>query len=161
MSKVYISIGSNMGDKQGHLAKAVQLLNMHDAITVIKESAYYETLPVGYTDQENFINQVIELDTILSPDELLDYCQLIEFQLKRKREIKWGPRTIDLDILLYDNQKVHNERLIIPHPRMIDRAFVMVPLYEIAPELTIFNQNINQIIDNLQKTISENIIKKL
>lgn len=106
-------------------------LDSFDEIKVVSTSSIYETDPVGYEDQDKFLNMVIKVNTSLGPFELLDTCLDIEQKLGRKREIKWGPRTIDLDILLYNNENIETENLTVPHPRMKERAFVMIPLMEI------------------------------
>ncbi len=127
----FIAIGSNIGDRSGYLKDAIKHVNKHEKIKVVNASSIYETDPVGYTDQEPFLNMVIQVTTALGPYELLDELLLIEENLGRKREIKWGPRTLDLDILLYNHENIESEKLIVPHPRMQERAFVMVPLLEI------------------------------
>lgn len=139
MNKSYLSLGSNMGNRLEMLKQAVSLLKEHPSIDVMKISSLYETDPVGYTEQDAFLNIVVYLQTELSAHELLDVCQSIEIELNRKREIRWGPRTIDLDILLYNQDEVNSARLIIPHPRMHERAFVLVPLLELDP-----NQNFTE-----------------
>lgn len=131
MNKSYLSLGSNMGDRLEMLKQAVSSLKEHPSIDVLKISSLYETDPVGFTEQDPFLNMVIYLQTNLSAHELLDACQNIENELNRKREIRWGPRTIDLDILLYNHNEMNTDRLVIPHPRMHERAFVLVPLLEI------------------------------
>lgn len=135
MNEVYISLGSNIGDKEETLRHAVQLLQEHQEVEVIKLSSIYETDPVGYTDQDVFLNMVILVHTTLTAQRMLEVCQDIERELKRIRVIHWGPRTIDLDILLYNHDNIETETLIVPHARMHERAFVLVPLVEIAPEL--------------------------
>lgn len=135
MNTAYISIGSNIGDRLHHLSEAVQALHSHQQIEVAKVSSIYETAPVGYTDQVDFLNLVVCVETSLDPYELLEACQHIENGLGRVREIRWGPRTVDLDILLYNNDNIEAENLIVPHPRMGERAFVLVPLLEIAPAI--------------------------
>lgn len=135
MNQSYLSLGSNMGDRFDMLRQAVSQLADHPAITVIRISSLYETDPVGFTDQDPFLNMVIQLETDLGALELLDACQEIEGNLNRKRLVRWGPRTIDLDILLYNQEELDTERLIVPHPRMYERAFVLVPLLEINPDL--------------------------
>ncbi len=152
MAKVYLGIGSNMGDKKDYIDKALQLLQQHEAIKTMKMSSYYETDPVGYEDQDVFLNVVVEVETLLTPYELLDYCNGIEAKLDRKRIIRWGPRTIDIDILLYENHQLKDGKLIIPHPRMTERAFVMIPLYEIAKDIVIEGVEIKNIVDNLLQT---------
>lgn len=131
MNRSFISLGSNMGDRLEMLKQAVRLLTEHSSIEVSEVSSIYETAPVGFTEQEAFLNMVILVQTDLSAPALLDICQEIERKLDRKREIRWGPRTIDLDILLFNQDRMDSERLTIPHPRMHERAFVLVPLLEI------------------------------
>ncbi len=135
MNEAYISLGSNMGDREVSLCHAVQLLQKQDAIEVVKLSSIYETDPVGYVDQDLFLNMVILVHTTFTAEKLLEVCQEVEQELKRVRIIRWGPRTIDLDILLYNHDNIETETLIVPHARMHERAFVLVPLVEIAPEL--------------------------
>lgn len=127
-------MGSNMGDRLEMLKQAVRLLREHPSIDVSEISSLYETDPVGFTEQEPFLNMVVLVQTDLSAQALLDVCQEIERKLERKREVRWGPRTIDLDILLFNQDIVNSERLTIPHPRMHERAFVLVPLLELDDE---------------------------
>ncbi|MCP3029671.1 2-amino-4-hydroxy-6-hydroxymethyldihydropteridine diphosphokinase [Halobacillus sp. A5] len=134
MNRAYIALGSNLQEREQFLMEAVELLKTHSEIDFIRSSNIYETAPVGYTDQNDFLNAVIEVETRLNPLSLLDYCQKIEADLGRKRVVKWGPRTIDLDILLYNQENMKDERLTIPHPHMHERAFVMVPLADLNPE---------------------------
>ncbi len=136
-NKAYIALGSNMGDRFGYLTQAIILLEGDEKISVVNTSSIYETDPVGYTDQDQFLNMAIEVETSLSAVELLDTCLDIELKLGRKREIKWGPRTLDLDILLYNHENIETEKLTIPHPRMSERAFVMLPLLEMDPHITL------------------------
>lgn len=131
--KAFLSLGSNIGDRGYYLTESYKKLEKHPEIRIQKVSSIYETAPWGVTDQEDFWNIVIELDTDLQPLDLLDYCQEIENHLGRVRLIRWGPRTIDIDILIYDNMNYKNERLILPHPRMEEREFVLAPLREICP----------------------------
>ena len=135
MNEVYLSLGSNLGDRKAQLQEAVRLLQTNPSISNIKMSSIYETAPVGYLDQHAFLNLVIRLETSLSPLELLDICQEIEQALHRERLVRWGPRTVDLDVLLYGQEQLATERLTIPHPRMYERAFVLVPLQELMPSL--------------------------
>jgi 2-amino-4-hydroxy-6-hydroxymethyldihydropteridine diphosphokinase len=129
----YIGIGSNMGDKLDACRRAIALLDSR-AGTVVKSSSWYCTEPVGHVKQEDFVNAVVELRTELSPLALLACCHVIEDALGRSRLVRWGPRTIDLDILLYGDEIVRSEELTVPHPLMAERAFVLVPLSEIAPQ---------------------------
>ncbi len=136
MPTAYLSLGSNIGDREAYLRAAVRIIKTHRFIKVTKLSGVYQTEPVGYESQRSFLNIVIEIGTPLSPQELLKNCRFIEEFLKRKRRVKWGPRTIDVDILLYGDAVVEDPELIIPHPEMSKRAFVLVPLLEIAPHAT-------------------------
>lgn len=136
MNESYLSLGSNMGDRLDMLKRAVGMLAEHDAIEVAAISSLYETDPVGFTEQAAFLNMAVCVRTELSALGLLEVCQEIEQKLQRKRLVRWGPRTIDLDILLYNQDDVKTERLVIPHPHMHERAFVLVPLIELNPSLS-------------------------
>lgn len=131
--KAYIALGSNMGDKVKYLKDAIKEINTVEMTKVTQEATILETEPWGYTEQDTFANTVIEVITYLTPAELMKELLEIELKLNRVREIKWGPRTIDLDIILYDNIVSNDEYVIIPHPRMHQRDFVLKPLNEIAP----------------------------
>lgn len=135
MRKAFISIGSNIGDRLKHLKEAVRALHSHEGISVLSVSSIYETEPVGYSDQADFLNLATGIETELSAHELLAVCQEIERELGRVRDVRWGPRTVDLDILLYNNDLIETEDLVVPHPRMHERAFVLIPLLEIAPAI--------------------------
>ncbi|MEH7180028.1 2-amino-4-hydroxy-6-hydroxymethyldihydropteridine diphosphokinase [Neobacillus vireti] len=135
----FIGLGSNIGNRYDYLSKAVKQLANHPKINLVNYSSIYETDPVGYEEQDLFLNMVLEVETSLNAHELLDYCLKVELELGRKREIVWGPRTIDLDILLYNQENIETEKLIVPHPRMLERDFVMIPLSEIKPDLIIPN----------------------
>jgi 2-amino-4-hydroxy-6-hydroxymethyldihydropteridine diphosphokinase len=133
----FIALGSNMGDRYGNLMDAIKHLLDYSQIELVNYSSIYETDPVGYEDQDLFLNMVIEIRTAFSAMELLDVCLKTELVLGRKREIKWGPRTIDLDILLYNQENIETEKLVVPHPRMLERAFVMIPLLETNRNISI------------------------
>lgn len=133
MNIVYLSIGTNIGDRYVNLQHAVKLLKSKPSIEVSKISSIYETVAVGYTDQANFLNIAVEIKTTLNAFEVLAVCQSIENDLGRVREFHWGPRIIDLDILLYNHENIEAENLIVPHAQMFHRAFVLIPLVEIAP----------------------------
>ncbi|MEA1973561.1 MAG: 2-amino-4-hydroxy-6-hydroxymethyldihydropteridine diphosphokinase, partial [Candidatus Cloacimonadota bacterium] len=132
--KVYLGLGSNIGDRKKYIEAAKNLLD-HNETKIIQESEIIETKPYGYTDQRNFFNQIIIVETKLGPLPLLELCQSLEHVLNRKREIHWGPRTIDIDILFYENKIIDTERLIIPHPEIQKREFILKSLMEIAPDL--------------------------
>lgn len=151
MSRAYLSLGSNIGDKKAHLDEAVKLIESNPYISDVIVSEFYETAPIGYLDQDVFMNIALELNTTLDSYKLLDFCHEIEEALKRKRIIRWGPRTIDVDILLFDDIISDDEKLTIPHPRMTERAFVIVPLYDLNQDLVINNQAINDIYTSLNK----------
>lgn len=131
----FISLGSNIGNRLEYLQQAVDLLQQIEHVDVANMSSVYETDPVGYEDQAAFLNMVVEIKTLLTPHEILKKCNEIEAKLGRKRDIRWGPRTVDLDILLYNEENVKTEDLIIPHPRMMERGFVLIPLVELQANL--------------------------
>lgn len=136
----YLGLGSNIetaaSTRYDFLSFAVRQLAQHASISVLDVSHVYETAPVGYDTQENFYNAVMSISTSLSPQELLRVClDVVEKRAGRQRTIANGPRTLDVDILLFGDKQVHDDNLVIPHPRMNERAFVMVPLSEIAPQL--------------------------
>lgn len=133
--QVFLSLGSNMGTREEYLKKAINLLDKDLSIDVKKLSSIYETEPFGDVEQDNFLNMVIEVETSLTPEELLKSAMKIEKDLDRVRTIRWGPRTVDIDILLYGDKEVNTDDLIIPHAGIAMRAFVLVPLLEIAPEV--------------------------
>ena len=131
--RAYIALGSNMGDRHKYIQNAIDALKSDPGCMVRKISTLIETEPYGGVEQDNFLNGVLELKTYYRPYELLDLLHEIENANGRTREIHWGPRTLDLDILLYDNIRMAEEDLVIPHPDMMNRDFVLVPLKEIAP----------------------------
>ena len=131
----YIALGANIGDTLANLRSALKILDDGDNCSAVAISSLYTTKAVGVEDQPDFINAVIKVKTLLSPNELLKLCNDIERKLGRERTIRWGPRVIDIDILVYNDAIVNEENLVIPHPRMMERAFVLVPLAEIAPDL--------------------------
>lgn len=149
----YLSIGSNMGNRLETFHKALQLLNENEKITIKDMSSIYETDPVGYTNQACFLNAVIKISTSLKSEELLQACLLVESELGRKREMRWGPRTLDLDILLYNQENIETESLIVPHPRMQERAFVIIPLLELDPVIKL--PNVNAALDDILKQIPD------
>lgn len=131
--RVYLSIGSNMGDKQAHLKRAVHALKSDQRIKVKAVSEFLITKPYGNLEQEDFLNGAVSIDTLYTPYELLDRIHEIEKEDGRERKVHWGPRTIDLDILLYENNIMEEDELTIPHPEMHMRQFVLEPLKQIAP----------------------------
>jgi 2-amino-4-hydroxy-6-hydroxymethyldihydropteridine diphosphokinase len=129
---VYIGLGSNIGDRLSFLSKAVKELDALPRSAVQRVSSVYETEAIGFKDQADFLNLVVELQTSLEPGKLFERTKRIERALGRHDEVRWRPREIDIDILLYDQLIVRSERLFIPHREMLNRKFVMVPLSEIA-----------------------------
>ena len=142
----YIALGSNMGDKEEHLRFAVGELEKARGCRVLRVSGFITTEPYGYTEQDEFLNGCLELDTLLTPSELLDLLHDIENKAGRVREERWGPRTLDLDIIFYDNEVVSTETLRIPHIEAHKREFVLKPLQEIAP---------NKLHPTIGKTVTE------
>ncbi|MBP2002732.1 2-amino-4-hydroxy-6-hydroxymethyldihydropteridine diphosphokinase [Paenibacillus shirakamiensis] len=134
-SEAYIALGANLGDREHTLLEAIERLNDHPCVTVLRCSNLYETEPVGYLDQPNFVNMAIAVSTNLSPEELLKVMLQIELDLGRERHIRWGPRTVDLDLLWVDGMSLDTPFLTLPHPRMMERAFVIVPLHDIVSSL--------------------------
>ncbi|WP_430602089.1 2-amino-4-hydroxy-6-hydroxymethyldihydropteridine diphosphokinase [Enterococcus sp. DIV0724b] len=147
MTISYLALGSNLGDRLGTLQKAVELLDQDDDIQVIKKSKLYETLPYGDVPQENYYNAVIQISTSYEPMQLLDKTQAIEKTLGRKRLIHWGPRTLDIDILLMDNNAIATERLNIPHKEMLKRSFVLVPLKDVYPDTALQGESFEALIE--------------
>ena len=131
MSNVYLGLGTNLGDRKQNISKAIEAISLKMSIS--KQSSLYETTAWGYTDQPNFLNQVIQVETHLSPLRLLNFLKKTEVELGRVENFRYGPRLIDIDILFYDDLIKTTSRLQIPHPRILERAFVLVPLNEIAP----------------------------
>jgi len=144
MHKAYLSLGGNIGDRQDNLNQAVAILRSTEGIEVTGVSSFYETDPWGFEDQEAFLNIAVEVMTSLKPLELLKSCQYVESELKRVRLVHWGPRTIDVDILTYDDYTSQSAELTVPHPRMTQRGFVLVPLAELAPELVVNNRTVSE-----------------
>lgn len=137
MTRAYIGIGSNVGDRATFCRKVVDAIAAATGINVTGVSSLYETAPVGGPPQRSFVNVVVRVETVLDPRELLEACKQIEHRLGREpSDIRWGPRVADLDILLYGNEKVSEPDLEIPHPRLKERRFALVPLLEIDPDAT-------------------------
>ena len=151
----YIGLGSNLGRKKANIRRTVKLLSKNKDIKILKISSLYETEPVGYVKQDWFVNACLKAETNLSPRQLLSVLKDIEKKLKKKKKfIRWGPRTIDLDILLYDNLRLKTKDLVIPHPEMHKRAFVLIPLMELEPNLVhpTKRKSILELLANLKKS---------
>jgi 2-amino-4-hydroxy-6-hydroxymethyldihydropteridine diphosphokinase len=135
VTRAYLALGSNLGDRAAFLQQAVDELAAADAVAVERISRVYETAPVGGPPQDAFLNAVVAVETTLEPHELLALAQRLERGADRVRVERWGPRTLDVDVLLYDDVSLDGPELTIPHPRMWERGFVLAPLRDVAPEL--------------------------
>ncbi|MBM7555189.1 2-amino-4-hydroxy-6-hydroxymethyldihydropteridine diphosphokinase [Halanaerobacter jeridensis] len=149
MDKAYLGLGTNIGEREKNLRAAVAHIKKTTDVEVTEVSSIYETEPWGYEEQNQFLNLCLKIKTDLKPQELLEKCQQIEKRMGRKREEKWGPRIIDIDILIYDNLEVNTSKLVIPHPRIQERAFVLVPLQELDSNLMIKGKSIAQWLEQV------------
>jgi len=129
----FLGLGSNLGDRMGHLQGGVDQLHATRGVRVDAVSGVYETAPVGGPEQDEFLNLAVRVATTRSPHGLLRACHRVEQTHDRQRSVRWGPRTLDVDILLYDDRVIATRRLEVPHPRLVGRAFALVPLIEVAP----------------------------
>lgn len=163
MNKAYLALGSNVGDRYYYLKQALQKVNAIGEIEITRMSSIYETDPVGYKNQACFLNMVIEVKTTFSPHDLLLYLQRVERELGRKREVCFGPRTLDLDILLYEEEQIETKSLQIPHPRMTERAFVLIPLKEINKDIVIpgNHHSLTQLIEEAEDKLGVRLLKKI
>lgn len=151
--QVYLSIGSNLGDRQRLIEDAISALSQNTKIRELKTSKIITTAPYGGVEQEDFLNAVIALKTLMSPWELLDFLHLLEKQAGRERKVHWGPRTLDLDILFYEDFVSEEESLTVPHLDMKNRRFVLEPLKEVAPYYKdpVTGQCIEQLLQELNR----------
>jgi 2-amino-4-hydroxy-6-hydroxymethyldihydropteridine diphosphokinase len=149
----YIGIGSNLGDKIHHCEKAISAILKIDRHKLLAKSSLFKTQPIGYTSQDWFVNGVIKIETDLEAPELLRTLKTIESQLGRIETFRWGPRTIDLDILFFDDTEIHTGGLRIPHPLIQDRQFVLIPLAEIDPTLVhpVLRKTVQELLNNLKE----------
>ena len=154
--RAYVALGSNLGDKKAYLDQAVQKLNDDKLCKVVKVADYIETEPYGGVEQDSFLNSVLELQTLLYPQELLELLNRIEAQAKRERKLHWGPRTLDLDIIFYDNEIIDTQRLTVPHIDMQNRDFVLKPMVQLAPHFRhpIYMLTMRQMLEKLENTDS-------
>ncbi len=154
MAIVYLCLGSNMGDRFNLLQNTVSMFTLIKACSIIRTSAIYETEPWGNVKQGWFLNVVVEMKTTLTPEELLMKCQEIERFMGRERskEVRWGERVIDIDIILYDKEVMNKDNLVIPHQYMHKRAFVLVPLLELIPDFEhpVLDKTISELYDDLE-----------
>ena len=135
MSRAYLALGSNLGDRATHLQSAVDRLDAADGVDVVEVSRVYETEPIGGPPQDRYLNAVLAIETELDPYALLALAQRIERDAQRVRAERWGPRTLDVDVLLYDDVRLDDPDLTLPHPRIWERGFVLAPLRDVAPAL--------------------------
>jgi 2-amino-4-hydroxy-6-hydroxymethyldihydropteridine diphosphokinase len=147
-----VSLGSNIGDKAGNIARAITELTADGKVTLAARSRDYRTPPWGKTDQDWFVNACIAVKTALPPRELLNRCQAVEAKLKRVRKEHWGPRVIDLDVIWFRGESIDEPDYIVPHPRTLERAFVLVPLAEIAPDLVIAGRSVSAHLARIERT---------
>jgi 2-amino-4-hydroxy-6-hydroxymethyldihydropteridine diphosphokinase len=157
VSRAYLALGSNMGDKIAMLTTAVAKISTLPGTVLHARSSLYRTPPWGKLDQDWFANAVIAIETSLSPEALLEACLAIEAEFGRQREERWGPRRIDIDLLLYDDARRASPRLTLPHPAMLERAFVLVPLLEIAPDLVLNGERVASSLKGLDASGIEKI----
>jgi len=157
MARVFLGLGANLGDARATLCRALAMLAEHGRLGAI--SSLYDTAPVGYTEQPRFLNLACELETDLSPEELLRLVKRIEVALGRQTTVRWGPRYIDIDILLYDDLLVRTCNLTIPHPRLAERAFVLAPLAEIAAEVVVPGSG--RTVAALQREVPDQDVRRL
>ena len=152
MHLAYIGFGSNIGDKLAYIENAIHALSVAEEITLQTISSLYKTAPVGYEAQADFLNGVVAIQTCLSPHALLHTLKDIETTVGRQHRTRWGPREIDMDVLIYGDLCLHTPDLIIPHPEMYLRRFVLVPLAEVAPDLVhpVFNESILTLLEGLE-----------
>jgi 2-amino-4-hydroxy-6-hydroxymethyldihydropteridine diphosphokinase len=150
-------LGTNLGDREDWLARALDALQALDSTMVVVYSSCYETEPVGITDQPRFLNMAAAIETAMTPLEMLDAIKAIETRLGRQRRDRWGPREIDIDIVLWDQQVVQGERLTLPHPEFRGRAFVLEPLREIAADVTdpVTGKTVEELADVLYAQLPE------
>ncbi len=154
MSKAYLGVGTNIGDREENLKNALIALNLLPTTRVTDVSKVYETAPVGYSEQDDFLNIAVEIETELTAQNVLGACLGIEAGLGRIRNIKNGPRIIDIDLLLYENEKYDTPSLVLPHPRMFEREFVLQPLLDIDFDNPLFDR------ERAKKTLTSEGIKK-
>jgi len=157
MIKVYIGLGSNLDDPQSQLKKAIIEMEMVPSTSVVKSSSFYRSKPVGPQEQPDYVNAVVERDTEVSASVLLDYLQAIENDHGRERKVKWGARTLDLDILLFGDEIINDDLLRVPHVEMQNRGFVLLPLNEIFPDCII--PGVGSVSSLLQQDNADDLVK--
>ncbi|TYL46735.1 2-amino-4-hydroxy-6-hydroxymethyldihydropteridine diphosphokinase [Marinomonas sp. IMCC 4694] len=156
MIHAYIGLGSNLDNPVAQLDRAIETLRQHDGLHHLRVSAIYGSKPVGPQDQPDYVNAVASFNTLLSPLDLLDLLQHIEQDQRRVRERHWGPRTLDLDLLLYGQETINLPRLVVPHSFMLERGFVIKPLNDLAPDLLLANGN--KVCEQLQQLDTSDLV---
>lgn len=157
MHTIYLGLGTNLGNRQSNLQKAISSMSQVMAVTAV--SPIYESEPWGVPDQPPFLNMCIEASTVLNPKTLLHYLKNLETEMGRTETYKWGPRVIDIDILLYDDQVFESSSLTIPHPHMLEREFVMVPLADIASDVV--HPILNKKIGDFETAVKQTTLKQI
>lgn len=150
MAKVLIGLGTNMGLRESNLQDAIHAFSLVPDISVVSASPVFETAPIGYADQQDFYNAVLMIETELSPHAILGVCLGIEATMGRKRQIKNGPRVLDLDVLIYENVRLDTHELTVPHPRMLERRFVLQPMKELFPAGRALGVTFTEELQNVQ-----------
>lgn len=161
VEKIVLHLGSNKSDRVSYIQKAIALIQKH-ICKVLQKSMLYETEPWGLADQEDFINQTIIVESNLSAEQLIIKTKAIEEEIGREKTEKWGPRNIDIDILLYGNKKVEKKDLIIPHPKITERNFVLIPLMELLPDLILpgFEYSVEELYEQCQDSCEVRIYEE-
>ncbi len=155
-NKVYLGLGTNCGDRMGYLKQALQKINSHPMISQVKHSSVYETVPFGIKDQSDYLNCAVEIVTGMSLTELYDFVKVTETAIGRKERVRWGPREIDIDILIYDNLEEERELVTVPHKGIRERDFVIVPLLELDDSIKLPGEKI--LLKEYLNRITENYI---
>lgn len=157
----YIGLGGNLGDVFANMKSALRALDLSNQISVKSISNVYKTPPWGMEDQDWFLNACVSVETSLTPQELLKACLEAELELKRVRNVRWGPRTIDLDVLIFGEEHIVEENLQVPHPRIHERAFVLKPMADIAPDLPLQGKTIAEWLKNIDTSEIQKIDRTL
>ncbi|NOY76755.1 MAG: 2-amino-4-hydroxy-6-hydroxymethyldihydropteridine diphosphokinase [Calditrichaeota bacterium] len=163
MEKAYLSLGTNVGQREEFLERAIRILSLNSALEIVNISSVYETEPYGVKDQPDFLNLVVEVETSLTPRRLLIVAKSIEEQMGRKPRRRWGPREIDVDILAYEKSVTHEDFLQVPHKELAERRFVLVPFAEIAPGFILpdRNKSIQEMLTECPDTGRVQVYKRL
>ncbi len=161
-NKVFLGLGTNLGNKKENLFYAINLLNNFSKVKVLSISSIYGSKAYGFKEQDDFYNLVCKIDTNLSPFDLLNLCKEIEKTMGRENTFKWGPRLIDIDILFYNDAIINTDTLIIPHPEIIKRDFVLVPMAELEPNFIhpVLKVTIKELIENIKENYIISIINQ-